>query len=248
LLLYGIYGFVDWFFISGPAERSGVGLLTKNLTDYKSFRALHAPRDIDVDPAVSLSAGNESQDVFARIENTNTGWWVEFDYQFTVPGAEVPVKHGFALPGEVRYLRELGIKAARSGSPELTIANLQWHRINAHTIQPNYPAWSASRLNFVIDNVKFVPPDPKDPLAISRATFTVRNDSAYSYWNVAFFVALNAGSSIVGVNSVTISELRAGESRSVDASWFNDLPHVDSVEVSADVNILDERVYIPTGR
>lgn len=248
LCLYGAYGFIDWFFITGPRERAEIALLTRNLTDYKAFREAHKPQDVEIDSAESLSAGSDSQDVFARVENPNTEWWVEFDYRFTVPGAELPIRHGFLLPGEAGYLRDLGVKAARTGSPELAVTNVAWHRVDAHRIQPNYPSWAATRLQFDVKDVAFTPPAPQDPLAISRATFTVVNNSAFSYWNVTFFVALKAGSAIVGVNSVAISELRAGESRQVDASWFNDLPHVDTVEVTPEVNVLDTRVYIPTGR
>jgi hypothetical protein len=99
-----------------------------------------------------------------------------------------------------------------------------------------------------VSDARFRPPAPDDPLKVSRATFNVKNDTAFGYWRVSFFVILWSGSSIVGANSVTISDLRPGETREVAVSWFNEIHGVTRVEVVPEVNIFDDRVYIPPGR
>lgn len=248
LVGYAAYGFIDWFFLSGVAERNAAAQLTVNLTDYAYFREKNAPKQLSVGSAVSLASGAESQDVFARLANANLAWWAEFDYRFSVPGASTQSKRGYILPGETRYLHDLGVKAPRTGPATFEMSNLQWHRVDNHVITPNYETWAKARLNFQIASPRFAPAAPADPLKVSKALFTVKNASAFSYWNVGFFVAAMSGTSVAGVNMVTISELRAGESREVEAGWFNELPFVDKVEVRPVVNIFDEKVYISPGR
>ena len=136
----------------------------------------------------------------------------------------------------------------RPAGPEIEVSAVRWKRVDQHAVRPDYKTWAQARLDFAIEDVKFAPPSPTDAISVSRATFTIANRTAYSYWSAGFFVVLYSGSRIVGVNYVTISELRAGRSTPVDASWFIDLPSVSRVEVIPEVNIFDDRIYIPPGR
>jgi hypothetical protein len=249
LVGYAGFGFLDWFFGSGVRERAQIGLLTQEVTDFNAFRQGLAPEPLVIDDANLLDANENTYDFIAQVSNENLRWWAEVDYRFLAAGAETRPTTAYILPGETKYLRALGVKSeTRPAGPQIEVSAVRWKRVDQHAVRPDYKTWAGARLEFAIDDVKFTPPSPNDPISVSRATFTVTNRTAYSYWSAGFFVTLFTGSRIAGVNYVTISELRAGRSVPVDASWFIDLPSVSRVEVIPEVNIFDDRVYIPPGR
>ena len=146
-------------------------------------------------------------------------------------------------------MAQLGLKSeAQPLWVDLVIDSLRWRRLDKHRVRPDYTTWAGERLDFQITDVGFNPPAADEQLSVSRATFDVVNQTGYSYWRVGFFITLWERSKMVGVNYVTISELKAGEIRSVDASWFTALPLVTRVEVTPDINIFDEAVYMPVAR
>lgn len=249
LVGYALFGFADWFFGSGELERRQIAQLTRQWTDFDAFRQKTAPQPLAIDDPLVLLAGERRYDFVSQATNPSPLWWVEFDYRFTAGSLETAPKRGFLLPGETKWLEALGTRSDfRPSSPKIVVENVIWHRVNLHKTRPDYVTWATSRLNFLLTDVRFKPPDPKDPVPISRATFTVTNDTGFGFYRLGFFVTLRAGTRIVGVNKVVISDLRAGEKREVDASWFTDLPNVNKVEVKPEVNIFDERIYIPPGQ
>ncbi len=241
LMTYALYGFGDWFFGSGVFERLQTGELAQQAIDYTSFRDATRPKDLQSENTIVLSSGEKKYDIFARTTNPNPQWWVEFEYRF---GDKVPAKKSFLLPGESRYLAALGFASdSHPGATDLKIENIMWHRVNLHNTRPDIATWMNERLNFHVTNTQFVPPAATDPVPVWRATFNVENDTGFNYFNVGFIVTLLSGSRVVGVNQVVISDLRAGERRDVDASWFSDIPTVTKVEVKPVVNIFDDHVY-----
>jgi len=248
LVGYAGFGFVDWFFGTGELERRQMAVMATKAIDYDYFREHFKPADMKVETAISLTSGEKTYDFIARASNPNPHWWVEFDYRFESSSGETQTQRGYLLPGEQRWLNALGVKSdVRPGSPKIVIENVAWRRVDFHKTRPDYATWSAQRLNFLIDDVEFVPPSPQDAIAVNRARFTVTNDSGFGYFKVGFFVTLSSGSRIVGVNRVVISDLRPGEKREVEASWFSDLPGVGKVDVKPEVNIFDDKNYIPPG-
>lgn len=246
---FAIFGFADWFFGSGERERAQIAQLTKSSTDFAFFRQKNTPKQVALDRATVLNAGDKTYDYFAKAANPNTQWWVEFDYRFKSGAFETQTKRGYLLPGETKYLNALGVKSdVRPSSSELIVEGVSWHKVNLHETRPDFATWSGSRLNFLVTDVKYVPPAPTDPITVSRATFTLTNDTGFGYYNVGFFVVLYSGTRVVGVNRIVISDLRPGDRRTVEASWFFDLPQVSKVEVKPEVNIFDDRVYIPPGK
>jgi hypothetical protein len=244
---YAVFGFADWYFGSGAVERNSLTTLTTSLTDFNYFNQKAAPQQLAVDNPIVLMAGEGTYDLAANATNPNTQWLAEFDYGFG--GTSGPMQHGYLLPGETSWLTQLGVKSAsQPDAGQFAMQNLVWHRINAHVAPPDYATWSAARLKFDISAAAFVPPAPTDPIAVSRAQVTVTNDTGFGYYAVPFFVTLLSGSTVVGINEVTISDFRPGDQRQVEASWYADLPNVTSVEAIPKVNILDDSVYIPPGQ
>lgn len=246
LLGYAIFGYADWFFGSGVPERAQMAQMPQPWINYAFFRDAEAPRPLKAESPIVLPAGEKKYDIVAKAVNPNPQWWVEFEYSF---GEKIPARKGYLLPGDTRYLSLLGYQSdTRPAVGELKMENLVWHRVNLHATRPDFATWANSRLNFHVTDAQFAPPSPSDPVPVWRASFTVANDTGFGYFNVGFFVTLLSGSRVVGVNQVVITDLRPGDQREVDASWFTDIPTVTKVEVRPAVNIFDDRIYIPPGK
>ncbi len=248
LVAYAGYGFADWYFGSGVLERASFAAYERPAIDLSLFRRDTPQRPV-IEPAYILASSEDSFDLVSQVTNPSKSFWLEFDYRFESGGSTVgTVQHGFLLPASKKYLYVLGVKGNRPGSVTLQLNNVSVHRVDPHVIKPDYLTWARARLNFKIGDIQFKPPAPTDPLPVSRATFTVKNDTGFSYWKAGFFVLLRTGTSVSGANYVVITELRAGETRTVDASWFADMPGVSDVQVTPDLNIFDNSIYIPPGR
>lgn len=249
LVGYGAFGFVDWFLLSGVRERANIASMSQEYTDYASLRQKFAARDLAVEPAMVLGSGQDSFDTLARVTNPNAQWRVEFDYHFDVGGSSTATKHAYVLPGDSRWLHALGQKSeVRPSSAQLAIENVNWKRVDLHMTRPDYATWAGQRLDIRTSDVSYVGPQPQDPVAVSKAKFTVTNATGFGYFNVGFVVVLYSGSRITGVNRVAVSDLRAGEVKQVEASWFVDMPTASKVEVTPEINIFDPRAYITVGQ
>jgi len=241
---YGLYGLVIHYFIEGPRLDQALRELGRS-PDLAAIRALIEPQSLEIGTVSILSGGKGKYDLSAKVSNQNPAWRTEFDYNFVADGKALPVRHGFILPNEEKLLINLGAEStARIRSASIEISNLRWSRVDAHEIS-DYEAWSSERLNFVFENVKFSPAVITDGITVSRVTFNARNLTAYSFWDVGFYIFLYRGSSLVTINYITLEEFISGQTRQVEVSWFESLPTVTQVKVVPEVNIFDPKVYMP---
>jgi hypothetical protein len=241
---YGLYGLVNYYFIEGPKFSEALKELSRPI-DFEAARLRLQPKSLEAGSVSVLSAGKEKYDLLVKIFNSNPDWYLEFDYNFVADGERSPQRKGFVLPEEEKFLLGLGTEArTKPRQTGLEINNLKWQRIDAHKI-PNYASWRDERLNFVFENVKFLPAVIRDSITVSRASFVVKNLTAYGFWDVGLNILLYRGSSVAAVNYVTLEEFISGQNRPVEVSWFDSLPPITEVKVAPEVNIFDEGVYMP---
>ena len=247
LVIYAAYGFADWYFGSGVLERFQIGQMANQPTGYPEIRQRTAAQPLGLDTPTVLVSGSNSYDISVPLTNPNAGWWAVLNWHFVVGGQKTgPTQTSVVLPNGMIYLVQLGFKSDTFPTgAELVVDNLYWRRLDQHQIRPDYPSWAGERLDFQVTDAEFKPPAFNDTLQVSRATFNIHNNTGYGYRRVGFFVVLWDGSTMVGVNHGTVGNLLAGETRSVDASWFTVLPRVTRVEVTPDINILDDGIYLP---
>lgn len=245
MLLYGAWGFLDWYFGSGVRERESQRVLSSNLIDYQSIRERTAPSDLKTEGVDVINAGEGKYDLYTTVTNGNTDWWADFTYEFKGDGMDGKTFRGMVLPSEKRALRRLAYASGRRpSSVQVEITDLRWHRIDHHAIQPDFATWAKERLDVRFSDVAFTPAAADDPLGVGKASFTAFNATGWGYHSLTFFVALYSGSRIVGVNQVIASDFFAGEHRKMEVAWFNELPNVTRVEITPEANLLDDNTYI----
>lgn len=229
--------------IQGESFRQLQNSLTAPLIDYAYFREKNKPRELVLQSINILPTTSGRYDIIAKVKNPNSKWVVSsVAYQF-VSGSEVIAEgEGFIFPSEEKFLIAFGVgKKVRQSDLILNITNLSWQRFL------NFENFAASRLNFDVQNTELITgrkAGTSSRLPVSQTRFTVTNNSAYSFWQVGFYVVLYSGSNIVGVNYASLEEFLSEETREVSINWFESLPSITRIEVIPDVNILDESVYI----
>lgn len=244
---FSLFTFLDWWVIGGQSERNQVISLLRDRVDFAGMVERSAPRGLDVLFTKVLPSVSGKSDLLGRVENPSGQWYAEFSYSFGAGDVVTPPQRGFLLPGATGYLAAYAISdVPRGAEPALTITDLNWYRVPAHQVS-NYEAWSAARLNFLVrDAVTY---DLELGRDYRRTTFSITNNSPFSYRHVPLQIALGRDDAPVAFQEVFIDSFLAGETRTVEASWFQSVPDAMRINVYPVVNLFDSGNYIlPEGQ
>ncbi|MFA5076693.1 MAG: hypothetical protein WC480_04760 [Patescibacteria group bacterium] len=240
---YVVYNLVDFYLISWTKDEALRRELTISYIDYNGLRQLNRPRDLVISSVDSFDLGNDRYDFMARVTNPNPNWdVVSIKYVFNFAGREEDKdKETFILPGDEKYLVDLGVYSQRApANLSLKIEEVRWQRVH------QYQELKDQVLNFTIFDVRFVPPKelPGGRVPVAQTQFSVKNRSAYNFWEVGYYIILWRGPKIVGVNYVLINEDFSSQTvKNLEVNWYQRLSSVDKVEVIPEINVLDPDAY-----
>jgi len=241
--LYTIWGILDIYVISYSKTKEMFNELVTNRVRTQEWIAAHAPRQIQTE-SVRVFTTDGKYDFLTQITNSSPYYWAEIDYVFTFSGGETEERRGFILPNQEKWLAYLGYEAdSRPGNAKLNITNVSWHLVDAHEV-PNYEEWLLEHLNLSITDVEHTTDVVLEKDVVAKTKFTVQNLSAYGYYRIGFYVIAYRGATPSAVNYVSLDQLRTGETRAVEVSWFDSLGQVSKIEVEPEVNIFDEDNYL----
>ncbi len=244
LLLFVLWAFLDSFAISyGDDQREVAKLAVYGQADLRAYTIANRAQDIILDSVRVFPLGGGRYDFYTTLSNPNEDWWVEFEYHFVHgAGGSEPMK-GFLLPGQSKPIVALAVVSESPiSSAGFELTNVMWHRLDHHEIA-DYPTWQKDRLALEILNPTFAEETGFEGDQFGRTTFTVQNNTAFSYFDPEFYVLLKRGAAVVGVNRATVASLGAGEEVELTLNWFGTLPAVSAVEVIPDVHLFDPSVY-----
>lgn len=238
LFIYSSYNYVIYLMSGNPAS-----LAITNLVN--SPRQVAA--DLVIAPTQVFMTGDQA-DLATLITNPNAKFTATFSYCFQVAGQNVDCGQSYILPGDNKYIMALG-KSLGSGavSATLQVSNIFWQRIDGHKI-PDWAAYSQSRLNLPVSAINFSPAAQSglsNQINLNSLTFTVANQTAYSYYQVPLDILLFNGSQLIGVNRYYLENFLTGTSRNVKLVWPGDLNGVSQTQIVPDLNILDNSIYLP---
>ncbi len=244
--LFVLWSLLDAYAISYPRESRISRVILQNQLALAGLQT-SAPRPIEPSQASIFDTTDGRQDVLVEIINQNDTWWAEFDYQFDLSGERTPMRRGYVLPNGRRYLTELGYEPQTSGrTARLIVENIRWRRIDPTAVGGSYPTFADTRLQFRADNVAYTRDLTIGTETVGQSTFSLVNDGAFGYWNPSVTVVLSRGTTPVGVTTIQLAQIRAGETVPMTINWFNNLAGVSRTDVQVNVNILDTAVYLPT--
>lgn len=245
LLLVAGWNLFNAFVLAAPKERLAVAkMVAYGQDDLHAYTLSQSARELETGSLTTLSTGEGKYDFYTTLSNPNEDWWAEFTYQYRWAGGETEFENGFILPGEEKPIVIFAVESsAAPRGVDFVLSEIVWHRVDHHMTGGPYEAWAAERLNFAIENVAFGTTELDETLG--RITFDVTNQTAYSYYEPVFYLVLRRGSSVVGVNRTTLSDLESGEQASVVVNWFGTVPTVSRVEVIPEIQVFDVDAYKP---
>jgi hypothetical protein len=251
LLLLAIAGwyFVDAYLLQRTAEETALEqMVASGQLDLNAYTQATAAKDLDFEKPKVFALGGGEYDFYATLINTNKDWWAEFTYQFSFKNGETELQAGFILPDEEKPLVALGIESEGVlTSASLVIASVEWHRVDHH-MTGEYETWFADRYQFTISDAIYtqtVELEEDGDLDVGRVTFTVKNESPFSYYSPRFYVVLLRNTTPVGVNTTTLQSIETGSEHDVTLNWFGSRPGATSVEIIPEINLFDIDVYKP---
>lgn len=177
----------------------------------------------------------------ARINNSNAGWWGEFDYYFLVEGQKSGEGKSFILPNETKYLTAFNQSYGLGGDVTLIIENMKWARIDKHKI-PDWQDYKNKHLDILIKDIQFTAADNNSADNINQLVFTAINKTAYNYQEADFVAVLSSGPRVVGVNRYQFSDFLSNEERQFRGNWKGNYGRAQ-VEIMLEVNIMDSGNY-----
>ncbi len=239
LVGFGFWGFVDWLAFGGLREEQMIRQMASS--DYGQFPSLTL-EELRVGAPIVLSGGVGKIDLLTSVENRNGGFWAELEYRYVIGGEELPLRKAFVLPGETKFVSELGASSGFGASAEFRIERRLWHRVDLQGAR-SASEFAEARLAIRAENPVYAPSDPLATTPVSRAAFTLVNSSAFGYYDVNLLVLLYRGDAVVGVNRASLDVLAAGERKNMEIFWYQLLPQVTKVEVVPDLNIYDPYAY-----
>ena len=246
VLLFVFWVFLDTYAVSYDSEQSAiVRMVALGQEDLHAYTLANAAKPLRESIVRILPTGRNSYDFYTILTNPNDDWWAEFTYSFSSSLGKTSVERGFILPGEEKPVSIFSIESTTPiTQATLEIVDIQWKRVDRHAI-PDYQNWAEDRLSLEISDIVFEKDFQIDTESIGRTSFTVQNNSAYSYYEPRFYILLKRGAHVVGLNRTVLGSLDSGESQEVIMNWFGTIPSVNKVEVIPEVNIFDLNVYKP---
>lgn len=238
---YSAWGWGAYILFGVQADRELAREIVRSRANIAELHERLRPKDIFVGETTLLPAGAKF-DIVALVQNPNDRHVARVRYHFTAGGAALPEDEATVLPGQEKALAALGI--SERGDPTLTIDQVEFTRISAHAIADPL-AYIAERMNFALADQKFYPPGTVPGVPVAIATFTLENASSYSFWRTPLYVLFRYGERLGGVEYLVLDQFRAGEKRLIDLRPKGVTGQPTAIEVLPDINVFDERVYMP---
>jgi len=234
--IYSSYNYVVYFLFGNSNEELVDNLITspRNITS-----------NLEISPLMIFKNGDH-YDLNVKLKNPNEKFLGKFQYCFEQSEQEIHCGEGFIFPSAEKYVLALGQELNSEDSITFRIKGIFWQRINVRQI-PNWEDFLFSRLNFSVENLVFYPVNRSglsERVGLNSLEFQITNQTAYSYYDVPLQILMYSGSELVGAQSYSLTNFVTGEKRNVNISWPGGLQSVSRTEVKADVNILDDSVYL----
>ena len=233
---FALLRFTYFLVVEESRTRAAVTALTHNDTALPD-RSRYTAQNVQILETAVLPTGNGGVDFFAHIQNPNADYAaMSFSYFFLYEGGETPRQTGYLLPGAEFFLYALGVESAVAPkNAQLIIDAVVWQRI---------PAWETVRAQFAGLTVRDITSAPlaareRSGVALS---FTLANDTAYSFFSVDVPVFFERGGRVVAVNALRLTHLQSGERRPVTFQWFGAPLGATAVRVVPQVHMLDTSV------
>jgi len=236
--IYSSYNYIVYFISGDPNSQ----LINDNL----SFATRQVTNNLEIGSLQAFDTDGHS-DLLVKVSNPNEKFMATFSYCFKLAETEMNCGQSFILPNDSKYILALAQEINGSRSElSFSVSNTFWRRIDAHQI-PDWGNFYNTHLDFAVSDLNFASAANSglsDKVNLSNLGFTIKNQTAYGYYEVPLDIFLYNGSEVVAVNRYLLTNFLAGDTRDVNISWPGSFNSVNRTEVTPDLNIMDDSVYL----
>lgn len=247
LMLYGIYGLIQYYIADRGTNLALEADLAKAKLDYALLAELNTPKGLQILETQAIKSGEGNYDLITEIVNPNQQWAVDsLDYYYLINEAKSNVKTDFILPGQDKFILYLNYQSATAvTAANIIVENIKWKKV------ANYQLLAEKILKFDFENQKVISSAQsevgnKEPVA--EISFDVLNKGAYSFWEPRFKIFLYKRDKLIGVTQTTIDAIESGEKRSQSINLFQSAPRGIDLVILPDINILDPQIFKGIGQ
>lgn len=242
-LLYSSWQWGYYFFVGyvedQRMDRENV-LLFQN---YQRIQPLYGAQPLQYGAPQILNNGNNVFDLVAEVRNRNERWIAEVTYHYAIGQVRTPTETLVLPPGQTNLLPALGVRPDRAiASAQLVIESLRWRHLSPHVLD-DVATYVTDRTSFTLTDVQqtrgSVSAAPTD-----RITFSVTNDTAFTFFSASFLVVLYDRGVVSAVRPLSIDTFAAGETRTVDLRFVTGFGQSSELIILPTTNIFDRESYI----
>lgn len=240
---YSGYRWAEYFILGYWEDLDLLEVQVAEVPNYQAIQPRYSAQDIQFDHFQVFDGIGNKYDFVTETTNQNKNWIAEVFYKYVFAGGETEEMKIVLLPGSHVPLVFLGHESENYPvQARLEIIGIDWQKINPHEVS-GVENFLSERLMFGVSPFQFTRASSSD-LPVNRLEFTLTNDSAYSYWQVLFYVVLINGGQTEGVIQLDVDEFKSGEELEVDLRLVNTSLQVNDIQVIPVVNIFDKEVYM----
>ncbi|KKT34996.1 MAG: hypothetical protein UW24_C0017G0005 [Parcubacteria group bacterium GW2011_GWA2_44_12] len=174
--------------------------------------------------------------LIAKIVNQNPDWVVwSFSYRFVVDGVETPYQKSFLLPGDNFVTGRAESKTPIRGM-KLEMNHLIWKQMNQQ---------EREKIALVKFQTSTLETRFTESTGFENVSFTISNNSAYSFYAVPFLVIARRGADIIEFGYITAAEFQSKESRAFSLQLGKNSLTNTSLAIVPRVNLLDDNAFMP---
>jgi hypothetical protein len=239
---FSLYRGIMMLFVEQNSYRSMVNSLEYDAINYSYFRERNKPQQLQLVSSNIINQPDGKFDVIAQVINPNDNF-VARNVQFElVSGANIIESKTITVyPGETRYVMFFLAESAQGGA-QIRIGNIDWLRFE------RFADFADPRLRFAVTDIRFQTPIESrntGQVPASTLSFSITNNSAFSYWEVGMIMILQSGGRPVAANYLTLDQLKSGEKREVVMRWYESLPSITQYTIVPVVDLINPQAYMP---
>jgi hypothetical protein len=243
LWLYSLYNLGNYLLFGMDQDKKMLKELVSVDSERQNLLESRSAKDVVIS-SIGILENSSGHDYYALIKNQNEEYRGNFSYCFMRGSNKIACGDDFVLPKEEKYILVLNSNDEPSSySLNFVINNLSWKRIDNKLI-PDWDAYIKERLNLIIGDI-LVSADEDGGKSLS---FSVKNDTAYSFWEVPLSIIVKKYGKISTVNSYTLKQLVSFEERRLKIKWPGEADLSGEISISPNIDIFNENVYMNPAR
>lgn len=229
---YNLYYWGNYLIFGYSEDQKMLSALRSNVSRSANLLEKFSAKSLTVGGITSFTVGDKT-DALALISNPNASFIASIEYTFLLNGQTVGKRQSFVLPGENKYLAELGIKGG--GSVGFNLIKISWRRIPSTKVS-NPASFKDSHLQFEISDFKYA------NSGFYRVSFNLKNNSVYNFYRAEFLILLKNYENIVGVEKIVVDNFQSEEIRPIEIVVGSGI-NPNSLQLSPNINVFDDSVY-----